>query len=122
MEVEEVTTGVFLQVVHPDSRRVALAATYPIDRPLVAEELVRTLRSLSNGSVALLASYVSAVASQACEESNGHVTMHTSYESVNVYTTLKHYTFIHSFPITVKRRRGDVRKGRGGEYNNILLQ
>lgn len=62
-EVEEVTTGVFLQVVHPDSRRVALAATYPIDRPLVAEELVRTLRSLSKGSVALLASYVSAVGS-----------------------------------------------------------
>lgn len=75
MEVDE-ATGVFLQVVHPNSRRVALAKTYPIDRPLVAEELVRTLRSLSNGSVALLASYVSAVG----KESNGQVTMHTSYQ------------------------------------------
>lgn len=76
-EVGEVTTGVFLQVVHPDSRRVALAATYPIDRPLVAEELVRTLRSLSNGSVALLASYVSAD-----KKNSRQVTMHTSYQCV----------------------------------------
>ncbi|KAK4315861.1 hypothetical protein Pmani_012943 [Petrolisthes manimaculis] len=57
MEIEEVTTGVFLQVVHPHSHRVTQTVTFPIDRPLVAEELVRTLRSLSNGSVALLASY-----------------------------------------------------------------